>query len=1327
MRTFFSKLISITLSLVLILASSFIDVAFAPTASAALNPAQNDYVLRIGRTVGSTLANYVYSTFMNPTGSGRYFSIKRIKINSIAIGAATSQDLDVRRISAVTAGTVIPTADIPKKNTSSSNSVADARYDIGTAGVTFVGATDSRIMSTVAAAATGVGYGFMEKNFDNNESLVLAPGEGIALYQTAVGSANQDISLALEWTETTVAPTAQSEYSVTYNRVANAAGVNYVYDSFFNPGSSGMVAIIKSIRAEVVAIGAAVYTNDIYLRKTSAASAGTQIAVANIPKKNSSSANSTMEVRYLGVTATPSGTTNSSYIRITPPGAANQTQTKEIKFGANDEKIVLKPGEGLALMSSAAGSANQVVKFTIEWQEISSGSAPASQGSYLYSFPTTAFAATANQVYDSFFNPSGSGRYATIKRITASAFASAGAVYNQISVRRITAASGGTAIPASDVTKKHIDTGNSNMQFNYANPTVTLFGSTADARIAGMTGPGAVGQRNGQIDTYLSDSESIVLAPGEGIALYTEAAGSASQRIIFGIEWTESASAPTSQGEYVTTIGSVGGSTVSGYNYASFFNPAASGKYTVIKRLGIEVDAVNTALYIPMTIRRITAASAGTQIIGANITEKNSTGATSVMDIRRTGVTVTPAGDANSRIMSVTTPGAVSSAVSQQLSGFYEQRYSPDEFIVLAPGEGIVLYQEAAGDVDFRVRMDVEWAETATNPQYQGEFSFSSGPLTGSTVSGYNYASFFNPAASGHVFIVNKLGLSAVRVGAVTSPTLINTSLRRTTAASGGTLITAANIPEKNSSTTASIAEIRVANPTITFFGSTATSTRIMGLSSPSVVGEMNSRHESIMPFGNEIILLPGEGITLYQEAAPGDANVRFFLNVGWSEMTVTQSAYRFFTNTNSTSVGAPLALQDTAATLSAAGVAFRLRLALDLEGADLLQNQDSFKLQFAPKSGTCDTAFVGESYVDVTTGTTIAWNDNATPLDGAQAVGTSTDPQSGTKTRIYETYDEANPFTNASSTSIYPKQSGVWDFSLKDNGAPVSSSYCFRAVRNNGSTLESYSVIPEIITAPAPNVLPVASGILINGGAGTIILTEGTTTPVTCTGTVTDNNGFADIQSVTADLYRTSLGTSSALDINNHYRLSGNSQCIPSGGSGSSQTYTCGFNVWYHADPTDVGSPNAADTWTCMMTPVDTVATGTVATTTAEMASLYAISVTPSISYGTLVPGANTGAINSTTTVTNTGNIATNLALSGADMTSGADTIAVGSQKYASTTFTYLTGGVALSTTPTTLVLGLAKKTVSTTTAPIYWGIGVPNGSRIGSYSGSVTFTAGP
>jgi len=182
------------------------------------------------------------------------------------------------------------------------------------------------------------------------------------------------------------------------------------------------------------------------------------------------------------------------------------------------------------------------------------------------------------------------------------------------------------------------------------------------------------------------------------------------------------------------------------------------------------------------------------------------------------------------------------------------------------------------------------------------------------------------------------------------------------------------------------------------------------------------------------------------------------------------QSAYRLFNNLDSTDVGTALAAQNTAATLSSTGAAFRLRMLLHMTTNKLAtKSAQSFKLQFAQRGADnlCDTAFSGETYADVTTTSVIAYNDNPTPADGATLTANASDPTDGANTIVNQTYEELNNFTN-SVAAIPSGQDGKWDFSLKDNGAPANTTYCLRVVKADGSLLDTYNYIPQITTSIA-------------------------------------------------------------------------------------------------------------------------------------------------------------------------------------------------------------------------------------------------------------------
>ena len=183
---------------------------------------------------------------------------------------------------------------------------------------------------------------------------------------------------------------------------------------------------------------------------------------------------------------------------------------------------------------------------------------------------------------------------------------------------------------------------------------------------------------------------------------------------------------------------------------------------------------------------------------------------------------------------------------------------------------------------------------------------------------------------------------------------------------------------------------------------------------------------------------------------------------------SLNQSAYRFFENTNSTDVGLALNVQDTPASLTNAGESFRLRLLVAVDTANMSLSGEDFKLQFVDKgSGTCEAPSAGTpaTYTDVTDSTAIAFRNNAGPADEDALDANANDPTDGARTIINQSYQELNNFTNNESL-IADGQTGKWDFSLFDNGADPETTFCFRAVRSNGTALDTYTEYPEITTS---------------------------------------------------------------------------------------------------------------------------------------------------------------------------------------------------------------------------------------------------------------------
>jgi len=218
-------------------------------------------------------------------------------------------------------------------------------------------------------------------------------------------------------------------------------------------------------------------------------------------------------------------------------------------------------------------------------------------------------------------------------------------------------------------------------------------------------------------------------------------------------------------------------------------------------------------------------------------------------------------------------------------------------------------------------------------------------------------------------------------------------------------------------------------------------------------------------------------------------ANINTAMNADCAEVNTaayTQSAYRWFSNANSTQIDSTLtATQNASTTLLSSGDAFRLRMLMHVDGADVSPGDENFKLQFATSTpGGCDASFVGENYADVSAASGyIRFNNNATPLDGDLLTATTTDPTHGSDTIVNQTYEETNNFTVTSTIAV--GNDGKWDFSLYDDSAPADTTFCFRMVKSDNSLLDSYTVVPEIKTASASGSLTV--DIVDSGGSSVV------------------------------------------------------------------------------------------------------------------------------------------------------------------------------------------------------------------------------------------------
>ena len=126
------------------------------------------------------------------------------------------------------------------------------------------------------------------------------------------------------------------------------------------------------------------------------------------------------------------------------------------------------------------------------------------------------------------------------------------------------------------------------------------------------------------------------------------------------------------------------------------------------------------------------------------------------------------------------------------------------------------------------------------------------------------------------------------------------------------------------------------------------------------------------------------------------------------------------------------------------------------------LPGQASFTLQYATKTAYSCRLQTGFSAVGTTT--PIAFNNNASISSGQAISRTASDPNPNGNIVAQSYIETTGSFSNIA--TMYVGQTGLWDFSLKDNGAPGSTTYCLRLATSSGSALNTYSSYVEVRTA---------------------------------------------------------------------------------------------------------------------------------------------------------------------------------------------------------------------------------------------------------------------
>lgn len=419
------------------------------------------------------------------------------------------------------------------------------------------------------------------------------------------------------------------------------------------------------------------------------------------------------------------------------------------------------------------------------------------------------------------------------------------------------------------------------------------------------------------------------------------------------------------------------------------------------------------------------------------------------------------------------------------------------------------------------------------------------------------------------------------------------------------------------------------------------------------------------------------------------------------------------------------LAAEDTSLSNISAGDQLRLRFSVHNTGSTLSGAQ--LRLQVAPlgASASCE-AVPHVNFSDVPTtsggcGSAVACMKTTSHYSSQTAIADLlTFPSSLSFVNGYAVSDPSSQ-SSAITVPSYAATEAEYAFQFTSNA--TGDSYCLRT-SDAGAGLDNYQHVAKVTLLHPPYITNLSLNLDTD-----IALTEGATTTIYASSTISDDNGYTDIVNATSSIFREGVGALCTPNDNNCYQVA-SSTCVYSNCAGSSCTLQCRADLQYIADPTDAGSTYEAQSWFARLFLSDTTGLTAYATSSAvDVLTLRGLRIAiPSLDFGSLSAGADSGSVNAQSTIINTGNTPIGIQVSGTDLAGGVD-IPVGSQKYATSTFAYGSCSICqfLTGSATNVDVSLAKPTATTTSvsSDIYWGISVPNGTDASVHSGTNTFTA--
>lgn len=402
------------------------------------------------------------------------------------------------------------------------------------------------------------------------------------------------------------------------------------------------------------------------------------------------------------------------------------------------------------------------------------------------------------------------------------------------------------------------------------------------------------------------------------------------------------------------------------------------------------------------------------------------------------------------------------------------------------------------------------------------------------------------------------------------------------------------------------------------------------------------------------------------------------------------------------------------------------LRLRLGIRNTDVARTGLKFRLDYASKGQFANCGQVPQAnYAPVP----VASSCGASPL----CMTTSSNVTNTAPTTPLLSMPKGLTFTSGSIVTDPTNTTGSYDmagtsysefeYALHVTNNVAGAGYCMRA-SNNGSPLDSYGKTAEMGLFNVPKF----SNWNLNNG-NNIILTPGGTAVVTATGTVTDYNGYADLNqsSIAAEFHHSEVGacTNGANDPNNCYAPA-STTCSIAQCNGFSCDVSCSTNMYYFADPTDT---HLGDAWLSNVSIATNGGTFGSSTASGTLLSFKAIGLsTSTLDYGSVAVGASTGAFNATTSVINLGNTTFSPVVVGTDLTAAGSAIASSSEYVASSTFNVdactLCVPVA-SASPLGAYVTKQTSLGSLMSKLLYFGLKVPFGTKALDHSGTVTITA--